>query len=78
MKKITYVVFLSWDHFFLFSLKTLYRFMVCFDLFIPSVVLGFYHVQWFCFLNKIHKSFQCSESSTLHPVGSPAAACHIN
>lgn len=54
----------SWDHFFcLFSLKTLYRFMVCFDLFIPSVVLGFYHVQWFCFLNKIHKRFQCSESS---------------
>lgn len=43
----------------LFSLQTLYRFMVWFDLFIPSVVLGFYHVQWFCFLNKIHKIFQC-------------------
>lgn len=28
-----------------------------FDLFIPSVVLGFYHVQWFCFLNKSHKMF---------------------
>lgn len=58
---------LSWDHFlfFLFSLKTLYRFMVWFDLFIPSVVLGFYHVQWFCFLNKSHKSFQHSESSVL-------------
>lgn len=53
-------IFLSWDHFLLFSLKTLYRFMVCFDLFIPSVVLGFYHVQWFCFLNKIHKCFHCS------------------
>lgn len=30
--------------------------MVWFDLFIPSVVLGFYHVQWFVFLIKFTKN----------------------
>lgn len=30
----------------------LYTLMVWFDLFIPSLVLRFYHVQWFCFINK--------------------------